>query len=246
MGDNLKAVILAAGVGSRIRPLTDDRPKSLIEINGRAILERMLGGIIGAGIDEVVVVTGYLKDNIEKLVHDKPYDIEIEIIENARYAETNTAYSLMLAKSHLAGSSFLKFDADVIFEERVLARLLEAGGANILLVDGDIHLGQEEVKVEADQTGKVTRVGKEVDPKKAIGESIGIERIDASTSRNLFHELETMMEDPSNLNAYYEAAYERLIEAGEVFLALDITGLRWVEIDTIEDFNLAKKLFTRP
>jgi choline kinase len=90
---------------------------------------------------------------------------------------------------------------------------------------------------------RVALVSKTLAPKDAVGESIGIERINADTAKVLFGELRTMMEDDRNLQAYYEAAYERLIANGVAFDIVDITGLAWTEIDTREDFNTAEMLF---
>ncbi len=239
-----KAAILAAGVGSRIRPLTDDKPKSLIEVAASPILKRMLKNIAAAGIEEVVLVTGYLAEMVEKFALKNSADLKVSFVHNERYSLTNTAYSLMLLKDELAGSSFIKFDADVVFEAEILNLLMTEKRGSVLLLDREVHLDKEEVKVQTDDLGRVKRVGKGLDPKRAAGESIGIEMITRGTSKLLFDELEVMMADPANHNAYYEAAYERLIDGGEPFFALDITGLNWVEIDTYEDFYLAQKLFS--
>ncbi|MEO2084136.1 MAG: hypothetical protein ABGW65_01270, partial [Marinoscillum sp.] len=93
-----------------------------------------------------------------------------------------------------------------------------------------------------DDKNKILKASKTVDPQKAIGESIGIEKIGKNTAKLLFQELEEMMKDKKNHQEYYEVAYERLIKKGEFFHALDITGLVWVEIDTKEDFELAKNI----
>ena len=93
-----------------------------------------------------------------------------------------------------------------------------------------------------DDKNKILKASKTVDPQKAIGESIGIEKIGKNTAKLLFQELEEVMKDKKNHQEYYEVAYERLIEKGESFHALDITGLVWVEIDTKEDFELAKNI----
>ena len=86
------------------------------------------------------------------------------------------------------------------------------------------------------------KASKTIDPKKAVGESIGIEKIGKNTAKLLFQELEEVMKDEKNHQEYYESTYERLIGKGESFHAIDITGLDWVEIDTKEDFELAKNI----
>ena len=100
------------------------------------------------------------------------------------------------------------------------------------------------VKVIVDDRNRVVQASKTVNPEDAIGESIGIEKISRETVKLLFEELETMMTDTQNYQEYYEAAYERLIEKHVPFYALDISGLKWTEIDTKEDFATAEKIFS--
>ena len=93
---------------------------------------------------------------------------------------------------------------------------------------------------------QVLEVGKSVDPKRALGESIGVEKISAGTGALLFAELSEMMESRGNLQAYYEAAYAQLVDKGMQFHALDISGLDWTEIDTAKDFAAANAMFRSP
>ena len=240
----MKAVILAAGIGSRIRPMTNNCPKSLLKIGDYTILERMLSHIQDCGINEVIFVLGYLQEQIKALVRNKFPNLDAHFIINDKYAETNTAFSLMLAKDLINGASFIKFDADVIFDNKILKDLIASGYANCLCIDKNINLHAEEIKVIIDDQNKVLKASKTVNPKNAVGESIGIEKIDAITAKLLFAELEIMMTDRQNYQEYYEGAYERLIEKNVAFYALDISGLRWVEIDTKEDFIMAEKLIS--
>lgn len=238
-----KAVILSAGFGSRIRPLTDNNPKTLLSVGGITILERMLTSIQSCGIDEIVVVVGYQHERIETFVCNKFPELNVRFVVNNRYGETNTGYSLMLAEEFMAGSSFVKFDGDVVFDEEVLRRLLASAEENCLCIDRNIQLESEEVKVVLDSDIRIVRVGKDIAPSDAIGESIGIEKISADTGTLLFAELRAMMRSEKNLQEYYEGAYERLIKRGVAFHAVDITGLKWTEIDTRQDFETAERTF---
>ncbi len=239
----LKAIILAAGVGSRIRPLTDNCPKCLLKVGDKTILEMMVSHIQDCGINEIVFVLGYLQEQIRDFVGIKFPDVNAHFVSNVKYNLTNTGFSLLLAKDLIKGASFIKFDADVVFDKEILQRLIECDYANALCIDKNINLDAEEVKVIIDDQNKVLEASKTVESKQAVGESIGIEKIDGETAVLLFAELEAMMEDTSYHLAYYEAAYERLIEKDVCFYALDISGLRWTEIDTHEDFITAKRIF---
>jgi choline kinase len=238
-----KAVILSAGFGSRIRPLTDNNPKTLLSVGGITILERMLTSIQSCGIDEIVVVVGYQHERIETFVCNKFPELNVRFVVNNRYGETNTGYSLMLAEEFMAGSSFVKFDGDVVFDEKVLRRLLASAEENCLCIDRNIQLESEEVKIVLDSDIRIIRVGKDIAPSDAIGESIGIEKISGYIGTLLFAELRAMMRSEENLQEYYEGAYERLIKRGVAFHAVDITGLKWTEIDTRQDFETAERIF---
>jgi choline kinase len=240
---NMKAVILAAGVGSRIRPLTDNCPKSLLKVGGHTILEMMISHIRDCGITDIVFVLGYLQEQIKDYVTDNFPELNAHFITNEQYATTNTGFSLMLTRDLVAGSSFIKFDADVVFDKTILNELIDCAHDNALCIDKNIQLDAEEIKVIIRENNRVVKASKTVNPKEAIGESIGIEKICANTAIQLFAELETMMQDEKNHQQYYEAAYERLIEKEVPFYALDISGLKWIEIDTKEDFITAKEIF---
>jgi choline kinase len=239
-----KAIILAAGVGSRIRPLTDDCPKSLLIVEGIAILERMIRNCQNCGIAEFIIVVGYLEERIRRFVSTTFPELQVTFVANDRYTETNTGYSLMLAAQAVGNSSFIKFDADVVFDPEILRRLIASDFQNALCIDRDIQLDAEEVKVIVDDQLRVLQASKSIDPKIAYGESIGIEKICAATAKLLFAELTLMMGQSGHLQDYYEAAYEWLMTRGTEFRALDITGLDWTEIDTHDDFAAANRMFS--
>ncbi|MDA9902978.1 phosphocholine cytidylyltransferase family protein [Gammaproteobacteria bacterium] len=241
----MKAIILAAGVGSRIRPFTDNCPKSLLKINGKTILEMMLSHIKTCGINEVIFVLGYLQDQIKDYVKIQFPDLIVQFITNEKYEVTNTGYSLMLTKDFVKNSTFIKFDADVVFDINILKTLIASEYDNCLCIDKNINLDAEEIKVIIKDDNRVVKASKTVNPLDAIGESIGIEKISGETAHTLFNDLELMMKDEQYHQEYYEAAYERLIEKDVPFYALDISGLRWTEIDTKEDFMLARKIFSQ-
>lgn len=239
----MKAVILAAGVGSRIRPLTDNLPKPLFEIGGKTILGRMVDAILGESIKEIIVVTGYRADQIKRFLNGSYPTISFHFVHNEHYNETNTGYSLLQTEQAVGDDAFIKFDADVLFEAEILKKLLKSK-ASALCIDKNIHLEAEEVKVITDESMRVVEVGKKINPKLAKGESIGIEKIDPSAGKVLFAELGKLMRHKENWQEYYDDSYTTLAGKGIPMYAVDITGLKWVEIDTTADFNRAEKLFS--
>jgi len=240
------AVILAAGIGSRLSPLTDESAKSLLSVGGSVILERMIRNCLSCGMSQFVLVLGHRADEIKQFVDKKFGGIRVTYVINDRYRDTNTGYSLMLASTAVGTAEFVKFDADVVFDTKILRALVDSDLPNVLCIDRNIALADEEVKVIADNQMRVSEIGKSVDPQTALGESIGIEKIGAVTGPMLFAELKEMMESPAYAQEYYEAAYTRLVDKGVPFHALDITGMKWTEIDTAEDFAAANAMFSTP
>jgi choline kinase len=240
------AVILAAGVGSPLSPLTAKTAKSLLSVGGSVILERMIRNCLSCGMSQFVVVLGHRADDIKQFIDKTFRGIRVTYVINDRYRDTNTGYSLMLASSTVGTAEFIKFDADVVFETRILRALIDSDLPNLLCIDRNIELADEEVKVIADDEMRVSEIGKSADPATALGESIGIEKISAVTGPLLFAELTKMMESPANAQAYYQAAYARLVDKGIPFHALDITGMKWTKIDTPEDFAAANAMFGTP
>lgn len=239
----MKAIILAAGLGSRIRPLTDSRPKTLLKVGGQTILERMVNHIQCCGIREIIFVLGYLSEQIESFVKEKFPNLDATFVMNDIYKQTNTGFSLMLAKEFVQGSSFVKFDADVVFDIEILRSLIDSEYENCLCIDKNVNLQEEEVKVLIGENNQVLQVSKSIAPKSAMGESIGIEKISSATADILFEELETVMAKNYNQRKYYESTYEKLVGNKVPFYCLDITGLKWAEIDTKEDLYKAQMIF---
>jgi choline kinase len=239
----MKAIILAAGIGSRISPLTKNKPKPLLEVCGKTIFERMVNNILSCGINEIVVITGYLENQIINFSKLKFPTVKFTFIRNDNYLDTNTAYSLLLAKKAVSSVDFLKFDGDVVFEFEIIKRLVNHSSRTCLCIDKNIDVAEEEVKVITDSKGNVIEVGKSLDPKKANGESIGIEKISNDAAKILFDDLERLMNDPQNYKKYYDDSYTTLVKKGVGMKAIDITGLKWIEIDTHADYEKAQKLF---
>ena len=241
----MKAVILLAGMGSRLAELTVSAPKSLLPIGGSNTLEHMIRKLTKQDVRSIVIVCGHLQAAIEQYLQQAFPLLEITTLRNPDYRTTNTGYSLLLAREQLVGETFIKLDGDVIFDEEILTRLVTAAdGWSYACVDRTA-VDEEMIKVRCDTEGNISGIGNDVPLASAAGESIGVERIDERSSAALFTTLEAMMEDPAKHQRYYEVAYDAIVQAGEPFKALDITGLSWVEIDTLEDYDLAQHMFGR-
>lgn len=239
----MKSVILAAGMASRLRPLTNDRPKCLLTVGGRCLLERTVESLVSEGIDQIVVVTGYRGDMIRSFLTENYPALDIVFIHNGDYQITNNIYSLWLTRSEVDGKDFLLLDSDILFDGRIIRRLLEQDGS--VLAVNNHELGDEEIKVIVDNDSKVKEISKTCSISAAIGESVGIEKMTSDYSKALFSELEQMIVREGLRNVFYEKAFERLIPQGYQFSAVRSTDLFSIELDTVEDFNRAGELIPK-
>lgn len=237
----MKAIILAAGIASRLRPLTDNMPKCLLQIGQKCLLERAFDGLISNGISEFVIVTGYRHEQIEEFLKNHYPHQKITYIYNKVYASTNNIYSLWLTRPEADGQEILLLDSDILFDPQIVTRVLASNKPNVLALN-DHPLSEEEIKVIVNEQGEVEEISKVCSIEEAIGESIGIEKMSAAYTTALFKELEQMIEKEDLDNIFYERAFERLIPQGHTFGVIDTTDLYSVELDTVEDFRQAQQL----
>ncbi len=238
----MKAVILVAGIASRLRPLTDNIPKCLLSIGGRPILGRMVENLSASGIDEFILVTGYLQEQIKEFFVNHYPQLKVTFIYNEVYDSTNNIFSLWLAKEEVESQAFLLLDGDIIFDQAIVNILLEQNHHSALALRSNGHVGEEDMKVMIDAAGYVREINKTMNPQLAAGESIGIEWFSAETSDKLFSELRVMMETEKKVNVWYEEAFQRIIDQGIQIKAVDVGTLKCMELDTVEDFRLAEDL----
>lgn len=239
----MKAIILVAGVGSRLRPLTDVTHKALLPIGDSTTLGLMVAKLHRHGINSFIIVCGNMEDKIRDYLGDNFPTLVFDYVTNDQYKTTNTGYSLLVAQPFVHGESFIKLDGDVNFDEAIVARLAALpDDASYVCVDKS-DVDDEVIKVQCDESGHVVRIGNKLPVALAAGESIGIERISAASAPALFAAIRQQMAHPDNHQNYYEVAYDEIVQAGEPFKTLDITGLHWVEMDNHEDYQLALKYF---
>ncbi len=234
-------VILAAGMAKRLRPLTDDKPKCLLTVGDKTLLERTVDAMMTAGIDELVVVTGYRADMIRQALQTAYPHITIHFIDNPDYAHNNNIYSLWLSMQVVAGREFLLMDSDILCDPQTVMRVARHEGSALAL--NRHELGEEEMKVVIDDRMRITAINKTCRPEEAAGESVGIEKFTADYSRALAAELDIMIRQEGLIDIFYERAFERLIPQGHTFTVVDTTDLFSYELDTPDDYYRASQLF---
>ena len=234
-------VILAAGMAKRLRPLTDTKPKCLLPVAGRTLLERTVDAMHQAGITEFVVVTGYRADMIRDFLSFHFPHSTFHYLHNADYAHNNNIYSLWMAGQVVRGREFLLMDSDILCDPAAVVRIAQEP-VSALAVNRH-ELGEEEMKVVVDSEMRITEISKTCCPEDAMGESVGIEHITADYSEALFRELDQMILHEGLVDIFYERAFERLIPQGHTFRVVDTTDYFSYELDTPEDYQRAQELF---
>ena len=242
----MTGVVLAAGPGRRLLPLTQALPKTLLPLSdGRTILDLTLANLRAVGIEEVVVVTGFAAERVEEraLELERRHGLRLELLFNERAEEWNNAYSLWLAREAFRDGALL-VNGDTVHPASVEESLLAARGPDVLLaVDREKPLGEEEMKVLLSGNGGLRRIGKDVDPAAADGEYIGLALIEPSSAGPLAEALEaTWRRDPS---LYYEDGWQELVDRGGEVGVAPIGTVEWVEVDDEADLARAREIECR-
>jgi choline kinase len=230
-------VILAAGMAKRLRPLTDEKPKCLLEVGGKTLLQRTVDAMISAGVKEFVVVTGYRENMIREFLTVNYPQYTVHFIDNPDYEHNNNIFSLWLAMQQLHGSEVLLMDSDILCDPEAVRRV--ARKTNPALAMQQHELGEEEMKIVVDEAGRITEISKTCSPADAIGESVGIEKMTPTYTEAIYQELRKMILDEGLIDIFYERAFERLIPQGHTFEVVDTTDLFSYELDTPEDLEKA-------
>ncbi len=234
----MKGVILAAGKGARLNGLTGNTPKCLLRIGGPTLIERHIDTLRAAGIDDVVLVVGCQADHVRRICGP-----HVTYVENTRFAQTNSLYSLWLART-LLREGFVVMNCDVLFHPQLLSDLLTARHEDALLIGYDPGpLGEEEMKVHVSENGRLDRINKALDPATAQGEYIGVALIGPAAAAPLADALEaTWRRDPS---LYYEDGFQELVARGETVHTAAIGEVDWVEVDDDADLARAREIAWR-
>ena len=232
---NLKAVILAAGQGRRLLPLTREIPKALLPLNGATgltILEHQVKLLEEAGVEEILVVVGHGGERIRALLGDR-----VTYIVNQEYQRTNSIYSFYLALDRV-GDAVLIINGDVLFPGEVVERLLGSPHAGVLSVDTGALLDEETMKVALEGT-RVIDIRKDLPPNKAHGENLGVVLFRGEALAVLKRIVEEVV-SRGGVGEWIPAAFREMLKIHPIY-AVDVKGLPWIEIDFPQDLERAQK-----
>ena len=238
----VEAILLVAGTGTRLHPLTESCPKCLLEVGGTPLLKRLLLQLQSVGIERVILSTGFCHDLLVEQVACWNLSMEIDSARGESYETENNAVSLGVAMEKCSSRQLLLCDGDIIVRHaRDLEKLLASPGENVLTMIRFDSLGEEEMKLEVGADDRIQRLSKKLDPKTAHGESLGIQKIGPSAFSLLRQRLATLDEEERQ-RLYYEDVFSELIDEGIEFSACELPAGGWTEIDTIEDLQHARRM----
>lgn len=246
-------VILSAGMGTRLMPLTKEIPKPLLKINDVTLLERMIKNCMNAGISDFILIVGYNKEKVYEIAPllEEKLDISIKIIENAEYDTTNTSVSTYLASSYIEKKSlddFILVNGDNVVDPEIIARIAATDNTSMIvdnfkdLNEESFKLILEDVSTNDDNTianGVIAEIGKGIDIASSTGEFIGVSKVVKSDVATFNELLVDLIED--DRQNYYDLAYKPLSKVSTIDYVLT-NGLKWTEIDDHNDWETANEL----
>lgn len=242
-----RAVILAAGVGRRLRPLTYDKPKGLVDVHGKALLHHQLQALFAAGVEDVVIVTGYRQELLREAVEcwRLPFH-SVEWVVNEDYATTNTLISVSLVAPCVLGHPFLLINGDVWLSPRALDAFDALPQTydtmqSFLVVDANVKLDEEAMKVRLGPQGNIVSISKSMPVLGAYGESIGVYLFGSASGCAFLEQVQRLSSQP---HLFYEAALAMALDAGLMMKPLHIDAYTWAEVDDSSDLQRARQYAT--
>jgi choline kinase len=233
----MQAIIMAAGFGSRIAKITNNLPKSFLEINGEKLIERAIRLLRERNITDITVVTGYKSELFIELLDDN-----IRFVNNPLYFCTNVLGSFACGMNNLS-DDFVFIHADTIFDETILDELIASQVSDIVLPVDYKKCVEEEMKVTTID-GCINVIHKSIDLSVAEGEFIGIAKVNKEILEQLKAAVVEELKANANHNEYFEAAIQNLVDKGQKVKTIATNGRPWIEIDFPEDYETAISLFS--
>jgi len=233
----LKAIILSAGQGRRLMPLTSNMAKCSLTLHGVSILEWQLSQIAQCDVDEVIVVTGFAFERVDAIVNSIKF-INVRTLHNPMYAHTDNLGTCWEARFEM-DEPFVLMNGDTLFEAAVLQRLLDSDKKYpvTLATDSKPHFDLDDMKIISDGD-RLLKVSKQLDISLVDGESIGLMVFNQTGARAFTEKLEEMMDQSNALKLWYLSAIDQLASDGLAGIC-PIDGLSWCEVDDAADFTAA-------
>ena len=234
----MKAVILSAGQGKRLLPLTADRPKCILPVRGRTMIEWQVDELARCGIEQVIAVLGYGAGKVEEVLRRRYGTDRVKTVYNEAYAVSDNLVSCWKVHDEM-DSDFILLNGDTLFEAAVVKRLLGAERQPVTVtISHKERYDDDDMKVELDGQ-RVVRIGKDLLPDQVDGESIGMILFRDRGPMIFRDALEKALNDPSSQSKWYLSVIDNLAQSMPVWTC-SVAGLQWCEVDYPADLKLAE------
>jgi choline kinase len=241
--EEMKAIILSAGQGSRLGHMVDDRPKCLIDFNGRSLLDRQLDTLEANGVHEAVVVTGFHDELVNESIARRTGGPTVRTLFNPFYKVADNTGSLYMAREELTGDC-LVWNGDTLVSNPLMRRVLTNDRPGIwVTVDRKDSYDDDDMKVVEDG-GRLKAIGKRLDLSTVNAESIGLLAFRSGGAEKFREAIDRAMRTPEGTTIWYLRVINQMAQGGEVW-TLDINGEEWGEVDFPPDVEAARELTAR-
>ncbi len=236
----MKAIILSAGQGKRLLPLTASIPKCALRIQGQSLLEWQLQRLAECGVDRVSVVVGFGADQVEPLFASRDQSLQVRTVYNPFFPVTDNLVSCWVARAEM-DQDFILLNGDTLFEAEVLKQLLRSPNRPVILAtDHKSTYDADDMKVRVDGS-RLVKVGKDLVPEETGGESIGMLLFRGEGPALFSAAVERALRQPQALKQWYLSVIDEMARLGLVW-TFSIQGLQWVEVDCPADLDQADTL----
>ena len=234
----MKALLLAAGPGTRLSPITDTCPKAMVPVNGKPILVKQIENLLENEVNDITIIAGYKAETIISKISTE--FMQIKIVQNEEFSFTNNMYSAYLGCESTGDEPFLMMNSDVYFDSSIIKSLLFMDEPNAIVTDIGRYLDESMKVVEKD--GRLVKISKNIAKNDALGSSIDVYKFSTEANKAFFTKCEEYINTRGDRKLWSEVAINDILSEVR-FVACPLNG-RWVEIDTHEDLVEANRLFS--
>ncbi|HEY4070272.1 MAG TPA: phosphocholine cytidylyltransferase family protein [Sphingomicrobium sp.] len=239
----MKAIILSAGQGSRLGHMVDDRPKCLIDFNGRTLLDRQLDTIEANGVHEAVVVTGFHDELVNEAIARRNGGPNVRTIYNPFFKVADNTGSLFMAREELSGDC-LVWNGDTLVSRELMRRVVANRQQGICVtIDRKESYDEDDMKV-VEESGRLKAIGKRLPLETVNAESIGLLAFSSGGAEQFRDAIDRAMRTPEGTTIWYLRVIHQVAQSAEVW-TLDIQGEEWGEVDFPQDVEVARELTAR-
>jgi len=237
-----KAVILAAGLGSRLGNLTEEVPKAMVKVDGHPIIDYQMNALKCNNINDVIIVVGYKKDILVNYVNQNWNNkLNLHFVENTNYATTNSAFSLNLSKKFIDSKSYIHLNCDTIFTSEILSMLKNSKKTNQIVVNKDVQLSDNMEQVYLDDSNKITYMNNVYD-KEAVGKAMGLAKISKGALNWITERIEHYHSNGLFNTNFYGIIRECISNIPFYSLCTGMNSI--VEVNSQEELKIADKIIS--